>query len=150
MVKGTLERYIELEQEIASAEQGAPTMALQNKQKQIEQLEKKIAEQSTIVEEREQATYVYNSKYPFACASSLRRNSRVTSCKTSHFHCVTFRPNVAISSSHELTSHCYYSLLHTYVLHLGRRKQLLIIELLIDIYNLRCVTFILETITSEG
>ena len=56
MGQAVLERYLALEQEIAQAEQGSPTMVLQHKKNQIAQLDDKITQQKEVVTNFEQLT----------------------------------------------------------------------------------------------
>ncbi len=56
VTQAILERYLELEKDIAEAEKGSPTMALQHKKKQIAQLDAKIVEQSSRVSKLETQT----------------------------------------------------------------------------------------------
>lgn len=51
-----LERYLALEEEIAAAEQGSPTMVLEHKRAQIDQLDQKIADQHALLQKYETET----------------------------------------------------------------------------------------------
>ncbi len=51
-----LERYIQLEEEIALAEKNSPSMVLQQKRSQVQQLARRIAEQQELVKALEAET----------------------------------------------------------------------------------------------
>ena len=52
-----LERYIQLEEEIALAEKNSPSMVLQQKRTQVNQLARRIMEQQELVKALEAETY---------------------------------------------------------------------------------------------
>ena len=56
VTEDVLERYIQLEEEIAVAEKNSPSMVLQQKRSQVMQLAKRIAEQQQLVKALEAET----------------------------------------------------------------------------------------------
>ena len=56
VTEDVLERYIQLEEEIAEAEKTSPSMVLQQKRTQIEQLARRIMEQQELVKVLEAET----------------------------------------------------------------------------------------------
>ena len=56
VTEDVLERYIQLEEEIALAEKNSPSMVLQQKRSQIQQLQRRIMEQQDLVNTLESET----------------------------------------------------------------------------------------------
>jgi hypothetical protein len=56
VTEDVLERYIQLEEEIALAEKNSPSMVLQQKRSQVQQLQRRIMEQQDLVNALEAET----------------------------------------------------------------------------------------------
>ena len=56
VTEDVLERYIQLEEEIALAEKNSPSMVLQQKRSQVQQLQRRIMEQQELVNALEAET----------------------------------------------------------------------------------------------